>query len=122
PLGSQQLLIATGTFNDSSTQTLSSALWSSSSPSVFTVSNDASDTGFVVTTGLGNATVTASATGVSGSTTVIVPAPTLVSITVSPQTLSMPLGATQQFTATGTYSDGGFQDLTSTATWTSSSA
>lgn len=121
PLGSQQLFVATGTFSNGSTQVLSSALWSSSSPGVFTATNDASDSGFVASTGLGNATVTASATGISGSATVVVPAPTLVSIAVGSQSLNMPLGTSQQFTATGTYSDGSFQDLTSVATWTSSS-
>ena len=121
PVGTQQLLVATGTFSDGSTQILSSVLWSSSSSSVFTVSNDASDTGFATSIGLGNATVTATAAGISGSTTVTVPTPTLVSITLSPQGIAMPLGTTQQFTATGTYSDGSIQDLTSTATWTSSS-
>ena len=122
PLGTQQLLVATGTFSNGSTQVLSSVLWSSSSSSVFAVSNDASDTGFATGAGQGRGTVTASAAGISGSTTVTVPAPTLVSITLNPQSLAMPLGTTQQFTATGTYSDGSTQDLTSTATWTSSSS
>ena len=122
PLGSQQLLVATGTFSSGSTQILSSVLWSSSSTSIFAVSNDASDTGFATSSAQGSGTVTASAAGISGSTTVTVPAPTLVLITLSPQSLTMPLGTTQQFTATGTYSDGSTQDLTPTATWTSSSS
>ncbi len=122
PLGSQQLLVATGTFNGGSSQVLSSALWSSSSTSVSTVSGDASDNGYVTTVAQGTATITASAAGISGSTSVTVPAPSLVSITLSPQPLAMPLGTTQQLDAVGTYSDGTTQDLTSTATWTSSSS
>jgi len=122
PLGSQQLLVATGTFNGGSTQILSSVLWSSSSSSVSTVSGDASDNGYLTTIAQGTATITATASGVSGSTTVTVPAPTLVSITLSPQSLALPVGTSQQFTVTGTYSDGSTQDLTSTATWTSSSS
>jgi hypothetical protein len=122
PLGSQQLLVATGTFNGGSTQVLSSVLWSSSSTNVTTVSADASDNGYVTTVAQGTATITATAAGISGSTNLTVPAPVLVSITLSPQTLAMPLGTTQQFDAVGTYSDGSTQDLTSTATWTSSSA
>lgn len=43
-----------------------------------------------------------------------------VSITVTPANSSIAQGATQQFTATGTYSDGSTQNLTSTATWSSS--
>jgi uncharacterized protein YjdB len=45
---------------------------------------------------------------------------TLTSISVTPQTVSLPIGATQQFTATGTYSDGSNGNITSSATWTSS--
>lgn len=122
PFGSQQLFTATGTFSGGSTQVLSSVLWSSSSTSVATTSNDASDSGYVTTVALGTTIITATAGGISGSTTVTVPAPTLVSITVGPQSLSMPSGTTQQLTAIGTYSDGSTQDLTSTATWTSSSS
>jgi hypothetical protein len=51
-----------------------------------------------------------------------VTAPTLVSITVTPVNPSILKGGTQQFTATGTYSDGSTQNLTSTATWSSSAA
>jgi N-acetylneuraminic acid mutarotase len=122
PMGAQQLLVATGTFSDGSTQVLSSALWTSSSPSVSAVSNDASDSGFATSAAQGTATITATAAGISGSATVTVTAPALVSIALSPQSPTMPLGTTQQFTATGTFSDGSAQDLTSTATWTSSSS
>ena len=47
--------------------------------------------------------------------------PTLVSITVTPATASVSVAGRQQFTATGNYSDGSHQDLTNSATWTSSS-
>ena len=49
------------------------------------------------------------------------PAPTLMAITVTPANPSILIGAMQQFTATGIYSDGSTQDITSQATWTSSS-
>ena len=48
--------------------------------------------------------------------------PTLASITVTPADPSIAIGATQQFTATGTYSDTSTKDITSQATWTSTSA
>src|SRR5205823_3430576 len=44
----------------------------------------------------------------------------LTSIAVTPANLSIPKGNPQQFTATGTYTDGSQQNLTSTATWNSS--
>ena len=48
------------------------------------------------------------------------PAPTLTSITVTPTNSIILTGASQQFTATGTYSDGSTQNITSQATWASS--
>lgn len=48
--------------------------------------------------------------------------PTLNLITVSPTSPSVAAGLTQQFKATGSYTDGSTKDLTSTATWTSATA
>ena len=48
--------------------------------------------------------------------------PSLVSITLTPTNPSVAAGNTQQFTATGTYSDNSTKDLTSAATWTTSNA
>src|SRR5262249_44416116 len=46
--------------------------------------------------------------------------PALVSLAMTPQNPSIRNGAIQQFTATGNFSDGSHQDLTSSATWASS--
>ena len=48
------------------------------------------------------------------------PAPSLTALSVSPVNGTITVGATQQFTATGSYSDGTTQDLTGQVTWTSS--
>ncbi len=48
------------------------------------------------------------------------PAPTLTSIAVTPANATLAAGATQQYTATGTYSDSSTQNLTSQVTWASS--
>jgi hypothetical protein len=56
---------------------------------------------------------------VTGNTTLTVTA-TLVSIAVTPAAPSIANGLTQQFTATGLYSDASTQDLTAEATWDSS--
>jgi len=53
----------------------------------------------------------------SGGTT---PTKTLVSIAVTPANPSIAVGATQQFKATGTYSDNSTNDLTASVTWSSS--
>jgi trimeric autotransporter adhesin len=56
-----------------------------------------------------------SVSGTGGTLT----APTLVSIAVTPANPSVAKGATQQFTATGTYSDSSTQNLTASVTWSS---
>ncbi len=48
------------------------------------------------------------------------PNPTLTSIAVAPANSSLLQGSTLQFSATGTFSDGSTQDVTSSATWSSS--
>jgi hypothetical protein len=48
------------------------------------------------------------------------PAPTLTSIAVTPAGQTIQTGATLQFTATGTYSDGSTQNITTQVTWASS--
>ena len=48
------------------------------------------------------------------------PAPTLKSIAVTPANSNIVIGATRQFTAIGTYSDGSTQNVTSQAIWISS--
>src|SRR5690349_12069783 len=45
---------------------------------------------------------------------------TLVSITVTPATASVQAQATQQFTATGAFSDASTKDITKSVSWTSS--
>lgn len=121
-LGTQQLFAATGTFSNGNTESLASVLWSSSSTGVATINNDATDAGVAESLTQGTATLTASALGISGSATLTITTPTLISIQLSPQSPTIPLGATQQFTATGVYSDGSTQDLTSSATWSSSAS
>jgi hypothetical protein len=48
--------------------------------------------------------------------------PTLLSIAVTPASQYVTTGLTQQFTATGTYSDNTTQDITNTVTWTESTS
>ena len=48
------------------------------------------------------------------------PSPSLVSLAVTPASASITVGSTQQFKATGTFSDTSTQDLTSQVSWSSS--
>ena len=115
---------ATGTFSDRTTRDLTSQVnWTSSASSTASVSNLAGSKGLASTHAVGQATIAATdpGTAVQGSTTLSVTAAELVSVAVTPTNPSIPLGRTQQFQATGTYTDSTTQDLTTTVTWSSSS-
>jgi uncharacterized protein YjdB len=71
--------------------------------------------------GCGSGT-TASTGAIAGSTTGNSSTKTLTAVAVTPANVSLNVGATQQFAATGTYSDGSQTDVTSSATWASSNA
>ena len=117
PLGNAQFT-ATATYADNTTSDVTaSAIWSSSNTAVATISS----TGQANVLEAGTSTITATYGPVSGSTLLTVSVPTVVlqSIAVSPNGVSLNYNGTQQFTATGTYSDGSTQDITSTATWSS---
>jgi hypothetical protein len=73
--GATQQFVATGTFSDSSTQTLASVNWSTSNSSIATVSNDSSDPGNAVGVAPGSTTVSGCAGSLCGSTTLTVGAP-----------------------------------------------
>ena len=108
-----QQFAATGTYSDGSTANITSTVsWTTSSTAVATVNASGLATGVAA----GSATVTAALSGVTGTATLTV-TPILTSISVTPPTPSIAVGATQQFVATGTYSDGSTKPVT-TATWT----
>ena len=115
--GQQQQFTATGNYTDGSHQNLTStATWTSSTPSVATIAAGGMASGVAQ----GSTTIQATSGSINGSTSLTVTPPTLVSITVTPTNSSIAAGQQQQFTATGNYTDGSHQSLTSTATWTSS--
>lgn len=115
--GSTRQFTATGTYNNGSKLNLNgTATWTSSATSVATVSSG----GLATSVGPGTATITATDGTISGSATVTVTSGVLKTITVSPATASVAAGYGEQFSATGHYSDGSTQNLSSTATWTSS--
>src|SRR5256885_1754179 len=95
--------------------TIPFATWSSSDTSVATISS----VGVAAAKKKGTSTIGAAYKGVTGTTTLTVTDAVLVSIQVTPTNPSIANGTTQQFTATGLYSDGSTQDLTATATWAS---
>jgi trimeric autotransporter adhesin len=119
-----QTLQFNGTATTNSGQTLTGnnagASWTSSNAAVATVDQNGVATGV----GQGTATITATVdTGggpVTGTATLTVTPAVLASINVSPATPSVATGQTQQFTATGIYTDNSQQAIASAA-WSSSS-
>jgi len=116
--GTTQQFMATGSYSDGSTQSLTNSVtWSSSNTSVATISG----TGLATGVGTGSSTIQAASGSITGATTLnVTAAVVLSSITVTPASPSIAKGGTQQFTTTGTYSDGSTQNLTNSVTWSSS--
>jgi uncharacterized protein YjdB len=113
--------IATGTYSDGSTQNITQAVsWSSSDSTVAIVNSN----GFATGQGAGSAIITATQGTVSGSTTLVVTSSQLVSIAVSSPNPGSKLAeqTSVQLKAVGTFADGTTQNLTTSATWTSSDA
>jgi uncharacterized protein YjdB len=119
--GTSTPLTATGNFSDGSTHDLTTSVtWTSSTPLAM-VSNAAGSQGVVTGADKGMATITATQGALSGNTAVSVTSAILVAIVVTPVNSSVPNGITEPFTATGAFSDGTTQDLTTQVIWSSSS-
>lgn len=120
-LGLTQQFTATGIFSDSSTLDLTAMVaWTSGTPANATISNAAGSQGLATTEAAGTSLITATFGPVSGASTLTVNPAVLTSITISPTNPAIAAATTQQFTATGHYTDSSTQNLTTTVTWTSS--
>jgi hypothetical protein len=99
----QQLSV---TLTDAAGNTLppQAVTWSTSNSSIGTVSSS----GLVSAQHAGNATITAAASGITGSATLAVSASpaTLNTLTLSPSTVTLTPSATKQFSVAGSWSDG----------------
>jgi uncharacterized protein YjdB len=112
--GKTQQLTATGSYNDGTTQDITSKVsWSGSATGIVGVSAS----GLVTATGPGTATISATSGTISSSDKITVTQTTLVSIAITPANVSVPKGETEQLTATGSYNDGSTQDLSNQVTW-----
>ncbi len=122
PVGGQYPLSLTATYSDNSTQTITSASWSSSDTTLATVDPT---TGIV--TGVANSnnnpvTITAGYGGMTNTTTVYITDAVPESLQLTPASASIASGTTQQFTVNVVYSDGSIQPVTAGLSWLSSSA
>ena len=110
-------MTATGIANDGTRSDITnSVVWKSTQPGVAAISV----TGALTAAGVGSAQATAQLQGVTGGTSVTVSPAVVVSIAVTPDQSSLPVGESEQLSASGTFTDGTVQDLTQSATWTSS--
>jgi len=118
-LGTTQQFTAIGTYSDLSTANVTTSVtWASSVPATASIG-----TGTGLAHGLvaGTTQITATlGTVASASIPLTVTTATLKSIAVAPAAPSIGLNATQQFSATGTYSDGTTQNITGNVLWASS--
>jgi hypothetical protein len=113
---------ATGIYSDNTQQDLTvQAAWVSSNTSVATVSSGPND-GRATAVDPGDAVISASYLGVTGSAVLHVTPAVLKEIQVTPPTMSIAKGTTTPFTATGVYTDNSTQDLTTAVAWTSDTA
>ncbi|HEX4484684.1 MAG TPA: Ig-like domain-containing protein [Terriglobales bacterium] len=115
--GSTLQLTATGSYDDGSSKNITGTTgWSTSDATIATVNS----AGLLSGVAVGTATITATSAAISGTTTVTVQIAGLQTITLDPSNTSIPSGSTQQYKATAHLTDGTTQDITSSATWTSS--
>jgi len=108
---------AIGSFNDGSTRDVSSLVtnWSSSDGTI--AENFGTTPGDFKGKGAGPATITATIGTFTPSTTLTVTDATLQSIAVSPANASVADTTKLNYTATGSFSDGSTEDLTTQLTW-----
>jgi len=118
-VGGTKPFTAQGSYSDGTTGDLtSSATWSSSNTTVLSVSNTTGTRGQATALAVGTANVQAAFQGITGTAAVTVAAPTLASIAVTPNPLTLPQNLTLPLKATATYVDQTTQDVTTSATWT----
>src|SRR5260221_927987 len=116
-LGTTTQLTATGTYSDATKKDLSSQVtWASATMTVATIST----AGLATSVKAGTSVISASLSGVTGNDTLTVTAATVVSIAITPAKPTIAPGKTQQFTATGTYTDKTTANLTTQVKWSSS--
>lgn len=115
PVGTTQQFSVTGNYSDGTTQPITSASWSSTSSTAANIDS----TGLASSLAAGNSNIVVAFGGKTTSASLLVTPATLLSITVTPAAANIVSGTTQQYSATGSYSDGTTKVIAN-PTWSSS--
>jgi hypothetical protein len=117
--GVAQQFMATGFYNDGSQHDLTAnAQWTSSNPSVASVSAS----GLAATATAGQTSITATVGSFSDFGVLTVTPAAITSISVSPNVVFIGVGSNKQYSATGTFTDGSQRDVTRSVVWSTSSS
>jgi uncharacterized protein YjdB len=120
-VGSRQQFIATGMYDDGTTRVLTNSVaWSSSANNIAGMNGNPRRRGIALAKKAGSATITATLGSISGSAALTVINATLVSLAITPSTVTIPRNTKQSFRAIGTFSDGSTSDYTAVVSWSSS--
>jgi hypothetical protein len=115
--GAKQQFTASATYTNGSVKVLGAPAWTTSNAAIVFINSS----GVATAVATGSATISASSEGIAGSTTVSVTTSPLNSIEIGPVNPSLRVSqGSQQFSATGVFSDGTIVDISSGVTWTSS--
>lgn len=115
--GTNLSFAATGLFSDNTTQVITGdSTWTSDNDAVAALGPGSTATAV----GPGTANISATFSGVAGFSPLHVSSATLSSISVTPASVLLAPGTSANCVATGTFSDGSTQVITSLVTWTSS--
>jgi len=116
-INTNQHFTAIGTYSDGSTRDITSLVtWQSPNSAVATTSKLGVASGI----GVGTSNITATMQSITGSSLLTVSSAVVSRIAITPLNASVSLGRQQQFTATGTFSDGTLQDISDVVHWNSS--
>lgn len=120
PQGLSRQFTASGSFSNATTQDLTEdAVWTSSDPTVATVSTAADGTVLAQALTVGATTISAAFDGITRETQLTVTAPVVQSIAIEPANPSVLSVSRKSFLARGHFSDGTTSDITSQVTWSS---
>ncbi|MDH5545322.1 MAG: Ig-like domain-containing protein [Gammaproteobacteria bacterium] len=121
--GYSQQLAVTAHYFDGKTRDITHLVnWSSSDTRVISLNDSIKKRGQITALSEGTSTIYATYAGYRASTDITVSSAVLQSISLSTESITLPGGAQQQLLLTGHFSDASTLDLTTQATWESSSA